>query len=290
MRARASFVSLLICVFTSMSAQISQVLGVEHSDKPLKVTLDKRLAEQDYPVLSTPNPLTPNAQDPTPDDCRVLPSCDTIPLILEIPDELVYRLIVTTTFDHNAGDNDIDSYFWNDVFTTTPEGDREMRRSEMGRSATGAMPEVATFADLEPSSPDNVYWIVVNNFRGSSAYSIKAELVLPKFRSFDDESKTPRPRQLVSSTSKPSPEKPRSATALPQEVAPPGETFTVMVPGPDGELTEVPLTTIKGQAVEQRTPDRRPLIVIAIGILILGAATFVFFGVRGRGASSEATT
>lgn len=284
----------------------SPAAGSDMTDKPIRVRLDPKVYEQEYLPIPAQNPVTPNVQDqptePNPENCKTLPSCDTIPMIIDIPADASYKLIITLSFEHLEGGNDLDAYFFNDVLEPDPTGQKSdtctpapgeetrCKRFRMGNAATGGEPEVAKFADLYPTSPDNVYWIVINCFSGATSYKIKAEVSQPKLGVFDFDDPQRSPRALVS-PSKSSPSKPVSGgSTLPQVPEPVVDTGPkVKVPGPDGELTEMPLTAIKGQATPEKAPDRTPLIVITIAVVVMGLATFVFFKIRGRQNATEST-
>ena len=288
MKRKPPLFAVVLAAITLVLLPWSPAVGLDRSDMPIEVSESKPEMSRDYPVIAV---FDPGPVFGTPDDCKTVPTCDYIPLVLKQSPDLLYRLVLTLSFEQAGGGNDFDMYIFQGACGPDPDSGEEVCDWEqIGSGASQSMPEVAKFADLEPSSKKNVYAIVINDFTGSSPYNIKAQLFPAKLGSLDFESDTvkPRPRQIE--TKSPS-LKPNAGGALPVEPDSAGEetALKVKVPGPDGELTDMPLVAIKGQATPQKAPNRTPLVVLAVAVVVLGASTFVFFKIRGRNAGEEVT-
>lgn len=258
--------------------------------KPIELSQDKLISEQSFIQMAGQDPVGQYGVE----ECRTTAaaSCDTIPFILDVPKGFIHLTILTMSFDHGdpgdtgVGANDLDLfvYEWNGKTNTAGAPVYE----SVGSAASQSQPEVFKVADIPARSADNPYWLVVVNFTGSSAYTMKGEL-RPQSQDFSvpGSGSTPRPRQITTQPTKPAIPK-AAESSLPQFSEAENEKLpAVKVPGADGELAELPLVAIRGQVQEQKASNRTPLVIGTVALLALAAATFAFFFIRSRRRSEE---
>lgn len=283
MRAKALWLLAAVAVLTV--GVFIPAAAFDQSLKPITLSPEQRVSEQSFLPMAAPDPIGLY----TVEECRTLNSCDTIPFNLDIPNKFIHLTILTLSFEHAGSANDLD------MFVYENQQDEDGHDVLVGSAASQAMPEVFKVADIPGTTTrsglekDAPYWIVIVNFTGSTAYTLKGEL-RPQSSDFTVPSSgaAPRPRQIA--TEAPKPTVPRAAeSSLPQVTqAEEDKLPTVKEAGADGELTDLPLVAIRGQAREQEAPNRTPLVIATIVLLALAGGTFAFFFIRSRRASEEA--
>lgn len=289
----------IFCVALSLgmvSIGIDAVQALDRKDQPITLSLSNPKSRQEFPPMIAADPEFVLVR---PDRCRLVPSCDTIPLVIDVPDNIIYRITSTTRFEHAGGANDIDIFYWIEIqyIKVKEDGSEEVTAPQyfdIASSATAGQPEVAKMADLPPSERrfeittteedknNGVqktfiifrYWITPVNWSGASLYSIEAELFeqtitrrerfVPNRRTFTN------PSPPIRFTPKPSP-------------SPSPEISPVAIPGDTGPLVEHNLVAVKGQAAgpEKQGPSAT-LIIGTVALLLLGSGLFLFFFMRAR--------
>lgn len=264
-----------------------EVLALDRAGNPLMISPPGKTAdEKEYGPLVGNNPAAHDIEDKDgqnitirPDHCRLATTCDTVPIILEVP-PANYRLIVTISWEvQNVEDvyavPDIDVYLWEE--RTNREGQLEW--GVAGTSSSAGMPEVIKLADLAPTSKTLGYYLTPLNWAGEPTnYTVKVEYFL-----------STRPERRSSTTSRPtfpsegiSKAQAQAIKAAQGSAEPPAEILEpVKFPGPDGELVEMTLTNIRGEAAG-RQEDRTPLVLGVIVLLAFAGGTFLFFFIRNR--------
>lgn len=272
--------SLVLAGFTVASATHSA--AVDRSDKPLKVSPSEPVIENSYGPLIGNDPQNVLVH---PEDCKISPACDSIPLVVDIPEGLLYRLILTTSWaakdvEDTAAVPDVDVYFWEETITIHKHDDgtdhEHHKFEQIASAASSSQPEVAKLADLTPTSASKAYYVTPVNFAGDPIdYKVKVEY----YRQFLPERRqsSPAPRRTTPVTFPEAQASKAASSPSPSPTLSPSKT-----PGPTGERERFPLVAVGGESAKRRAQSRAPLIFGTLGLLVLGGSLFTLFFLRGR--------
>lgn len=282
---------LLCCLLASVvSATLTVIAAPAHAlEQPaMSISSEHRLEERDFPPIAGNDPGPVLA---TVEDCKISPTCDTIPVNIDIPPKYLYRLTISLSWvSPMAGDTsatDMDMYFYDGHYRIQYEETGEMQKDaqgnpvyawdydEAGSAATSANPEVGKVAGIDRTSPTHIFYIVINNFAGpNSGYHIKIEfipIILPPRRS---PATRVRPSFTTNNT--------KTESAAKASPTPSPKLSPVKVPGADGPLVNLPLTIVKDASRGPTKSSSGGLVAGVIGLLILALGLGGFFFIRFR--------
>lgn len=254
-------------------------LGADRTDNPLYISVSHPTDEKTYGPLAGNDPELILVH---PEDCKVSPSCDTVEVTLDIPEDLLYRIIITTMWEGEDVTGtyvpDIDVYIWEattevETDATTGQPVTETTYEQIASSASASMPEIAKVADLLPSSDLKRYYITPVLWAGNpSDYTIKVEFYTQTVTRRPSPSPTPRRTQS-----------PPVTVNTAKTTSPKPSPSPVKVPGDTGPLEDMELQALEERFEgESRGPNRAPLIAGSLGLLVLAGGIFIFFFMRAR--------